>query len=143
MKRCAAFVALAILLGLAVTSCSRPARSGFPIVPDEELVAQGEAIYEARCIFCHGNQQGEGRSRGAPPHNQAGHTWHHPDRLLFQWVLDGPPLRTAMPTFRGTLSEEEVRAVIAYIKTMWPEDVRRNQIEFSRVYEEQLGREQR
>lgn len=129
--------AFAVLLCLAIVSCSRATSAEFPIVPDERLVARGKVIYGSRCVYCHGNERGEGRSHGAPPHTREGHTWHHPDRLLFQWVLDGPPLRTTMPAFRGTLSEEDARAVIAYIKTLWPEDIRRNQTEFSRQYEEQ------
>ncbi len=110
----------------------------FPIVPSDNLVRQGEAIYTSTCITCHGDETGSDRQFGAPPHNETGHTWHHPDRLLFEWILEGPPLRTAMPAFKETLSEEEVRAVLAYIKTFWPEDIRRNQITFSQQYEEQI-----
>ncbi len=30
-----------------------------------------------------------------------------------------------MPAFGGTLSDEEIRAVLAYIHSTWPDDVKR------------------
>jgi mono/diheme cytochrome c family protein len=49
--------------------------------PLEELSPErrGDALYPANCQACHGSQQGEGLTAGAPPHNDIGHTWHHPD----------------------------------------------------------------
>jgi mono/diheme cytochrome c family protein len=88
--------------------------------------------------MCHGDERGKGRQFGAPPHNSEGHTWHHPDRLLFEWVMEGLPLRRAMPAFRGQLTEQQVIAVLAYIKTMWPNEIRQWQLEGSRRYEEQV-----
>jgi mono/diheme cytochrome c family protein len=79
----------------------------------------------------------------APTHQADGHTWHHPDRLLVQWTLDGVPQATVMPKFRGQLSEDDVRAVIAYIKTFWPEAVQRRQTEGSAEYEAQLKEDAR
>lgn len=134
-KRFVTLLAAGAALCLALMACSS---STFPIIPSDKLVQQGRGVYEARCVTCHGDESGQNRQHGAPPHNVDGHTWHHPDRQLFEWVLDGPPLRTAMPTFRGQLSEREVVATLAYIKTFWPEDIRSNQIAFSRSYEEQL-----
>jgi mono/diheme cytochrome c family protein len=101
-------------------------------------VEQGRALYSAQCLTCHGDETGQKRQFDAPPHNAEGHTWHHPDRLLFQWVLDGPPLKTTMPTFRGKLSEQEVASVLAFIKTMWPEEIQSSQRDSSQAYEDQL-----
>lgn len=125
-------------LGLAVVAACGSGGPTFPIEPSPALVEQGKALYSAQCLTCHGDETGQNRQLDAPPHNGEGHTWHHPDRLLFQWVMDGPPLRTAMPTFRSKLSEREVVAVLAFIKTWWPEEIRRNQTEFSQAYEGQL-----
>jgi mono/diheme cytochrome c family protein len=62
----------------------------------------------------------------APPHDESGHTWHHPDAVLFGITKDGlvPPYaprdyQSDMPAFGGTLSDEEIRAVLAYIKGHW------------------------
>lgn len=57
----------------------------------------------------------------APPHDASGHSWHHPDRYLFEvtWrggqALAPAGFTSAMPSFGGTLSESENRAVLAYI----------------------------
>lgn len=73
----------------------------------------------------------------APPHDETGHTWHHPDVVLFDLVKNGlVPGRTAplgyqsdMPAFGSTLSDEQIVAVLAYIKSTWPPEILRLQIE--------------
>ena len=62
----------------------------------------------------------------APPHDATGHTWHHSDRQLFQIVKDGlasivPGYETDMPAFADTLTDDEIRAALDYIKSTWPE----------------------
>jgi hypothetical protein len=60
---------------------------------DPALVALGKNVYADRCASCHGEHlevQPNWRRRlpngrlPAPPHDAAGHTWHHPDRELFE-----------------------------------------------------------
>lgn len=81
-----------------------------------------------------------------PPHNASGHTWHHPDCQLIDTVLNGPgamsgmmremmgvpPDTPRMPAFKDNLTEGEVRAVLAYIKTWWTEEQRRHQAKITR-----------
>ena len=60
-----------------------------------ETIALGRTIYETQCAACHGAQlEGQpdwqmplpsGRLP-APPHDATGHTWHHPDDILFRIV---------------------------------------------------------
>ena len=111
----------------------------FPVQVTDERVQTGASLYADNCASCHGTP---GVSRPtiptAPPHDENGHTWHHADRLLFQWVLDRPPLATIMPAFRGQLTEEEVVSILAYIKSTWPADVQEFQAEGSAQYELQL-----
>lgn len=66
----------------------------------------------------------------APPHDDSGHTWHHADQVLFGIMKNGlvPPYapenyQSDMPAFRGTLSDNEIWAVLAYIKTSWSEEM--------------------
>ncbi len=109
---------------------------------DAELVALGRDVYAAHCASCHGeNLQGQPdwRSRNpdgtlpAPPHDETGHTWHHPDKILVQITRDGGAavapagFKSAMPGFAGTLDEREIRASIAYIKSRWPAAERQKQ----------------
>ncbi len=71
----------------------------------------------------------------APPHDASGHTWHHPDSVLFGITKHGlvpgkyspPSYRSDMSAFGGVLSNEEIWAVLAYIKLSWPSDIRKAQ----------------
>ncbi len=107
------------------------------------LVALGETVYADQCASCHGaNLEGESpdwRQRKpdgtlpAPPHDPSGHTWHHPDAVLLGIIRDGGAagapagFKSAMPAFKETLSEEEISAVLAYIKSTWPAPVQARQ----------------
>jgi mono/diheme cytochrome c family protein len=113
---------------------------------DLELVALGQSTYANACASCHGvNLQGQlnwrqsnadGR-RPAPPHDETGHTWHHDDETLFfvtkfgSAKLIGSPVATDMPIFEGVLSDREIRAVLAFIKSRWSQDVRRRQADIN------------
>ncbi|WP_158046283.1 c-type cytochrome [Skermanella pratensis] len=106
---------------------------------DPAQVALGETVYAANCASCHGADlegQPDWRERKpdgrlpAPPHDVSGHTWHHPAETLFGIVKDGmaayapPGYESDMPAFGGTLSDQEIRAVLAFIASRWPENVR-------------------
>ena len=109
---------------------------------DRELVALGEGVYRDNCAACHGaDLEGEPgwRTRNAdgtlkaPPHDETGHTWHHPDQMLFDYTklggqaVVGPDFKSAMPGFQGTLDDREVWAVLAFIKSRWPPPARERQ----------------
>lgn len=103
--------------------------------PDPARIAIGQNLYAQHCAACHGAKlegQPDWRRRlpsgrmPAPPHDETGHTWHHPDAVLFGITKHGlvPPYAPAdyqsdMPAFAGKLSDEEIRAVLAYIKSHW------------------------
>ena len=132
----ASALVIAVLLG----ACSGGDRdsSKFPIDLTGSRVAAGEEIYAQNCASCHGPVQGPVVLASAPVHGDAGHTWHHPDRLLHQWVLDRPPLATVTPAFRGVLSDEQVLEVLAYIKSTWLPEIQERQDLGSRQYEAQV-----
>jgi mono/diheme cytochrome c family protein len=70
----------------------------------------------------------------APPHDDTGHTWHHSDRQLFTITKRGvsaivPGYDSNMPAFEGVLTDAEIVAVLAYIKSTWPERERSFQAE--------------
>lgn len=106
---------------------------------DEDQVALGQTVYAAHCASCHGDElQGQPdwqtpRPDGrlpAPPHDETGHTWQHGDEALFGMTKHGPGPdtpeghRSDMPAFEGKLTDDEIRAVLAYIKSSWPERIR-------------------
>ena len=97
--------------------------------------AEGEALYREHCASCHGvelegqpdwmRRKPDGRLP-APPHDVSGHTWHHSDRQLMTIVRDGlqaivPGYDTDMPAYGGILSDDEIVAILDYIKQRWPE----------------------
>lgn len=72
----------------------------------------------------------------APPHDESGHTWHHADRDLFTITKHGlgaivPGYESDMPAFAEVLSDADIKAVLAFIKTSWPERERDFQAEVS------------
>ena len=102
---------------------------------DLSKVSEGGKLYMQHCASCHGRKlegqpnwrrrQPNGRLP-APPHDESGHTWHHPDRVLFGITKHGlvPPhapkgYESDMPAFGGKLTDEEIWAVLAYIKSHW------------------------
>lgn len=105
--------------------------------------AAGEALYRQECARCHGaDLKGEpdwqtpaagGRIK-APPHDESGHTWMHSDQELFEMVKTGrgaaaaPGYVSDMPVFAGRLSDDEIRAVLAFIASRWPPGHRAYQI---------------
>ena len=109
---------------------------------DAAQVARGKAVYAEHCASCHGaNLEGQPDWRErkpdgkmpAPPHDATGHTWHHPDDVLFgitrQGIADyAPPGYTSdMPAFGGVLTDEQIWAVLAYLKSAWPLEIQARQ----------------
>ena len=102
---------------------------------DSAAVELGRRVYAEACGSCHGaNLEGqpnwrERRPDGrlpAPPHDQTGHTWHHVDQQLFDLTKFGVEAyapdgyESDMPGFKEVLSDEEILASLAFIKSTWP-----------------------
>ena len=116
-----------------------------PANPDDApQVARGKPLYQKHCASCHGARL-EGQANWkktlpdgrmpAPPHDASGHTWHHPDAVLFGITKHGlvpgkyapPSYKSDMPAYAGMLTDEEIWAVLAYIKSSWPPEIRQAQ----------------
>jgi mono/diheme cytochrome c family protein len=109
----------------------------FPLEPDPV----GKSLYENHCAECHGiNGEGQDQSTSelivAPPHNNSGHTWHHPDQQNFATVYAGRHFEGAMemPGFGDKLTEDEILSILAYIKTFWGEQELTMQAETTRTF---------
>jgi mono/diheme cytochrome c family protein len=127
---------------------SVPARAFFHDAPD---IDGGRTIYAAKCASCHGaNLEGqpdwqsakEDGTYPAPPHDETGHTWHHGDAMLRDYVrrggqavLDdmGVDFTSGMPGFGDDLTDDDIEAVLAYIRSTWPDRIRAAQSERSRL----------
>lgn len=125
---------------LALRDAPRPARDPtMPVMPATVDIAQGDAHYAQNCAACHGaNLEGQSDWRTpdadgrlpAPPHDETGHSWHHPDRVLFQYTklggqeslaLQGVAFDSGMPGFGDVLTDREIWNILAYIQSTWPE----------------------
>lgn len=103
--------------------------------PGDGQSVAGAQLYAENCAKCHGaNLEGQpdwmqrlpSGKLPAPPHDQTGHTWHHADEQLFTLTKFGlqaiaPGYESDMPAFENVLSDDEIGAILSYIKSTWPE----------------------
>lgn len=128
-----------------------PSMTATPTMPpppalDADEIALGETVYAQNCAACHGvelegqpdwKSQNEDGTFKAPPHTADGHTWHHADVQLIEAIqLGGARFAdmniggtSLMPAYVEILSDEEITAVLTYIKSTWPAEVRQMQWE--------------
>ncbi|MEQ8376598.1 c-type cytochrome [Roseibium aggregatum] len=100
-----------------------------------EKIALGQRVYGEYCASCHGaslegqpdwKRRLENGRMPAPPHDETGHTWHHSDQDLFDITKLGvggvvAGYESDMPAFGDILSDKEITAALAFIKSTWPE----------------------
>lgn len=109
---------------------------------DSRSIARGRQVYAENCAACHGvNLEGQPNWRArnangrlpAPPHDASGHTWHHDTQTLFDLTkyglsaLVGRPVETDMPAYDGKLTDDEIWAVLAFIRSQWPKKIQDRQ----------------
>lgn len=110
---------------------------GLSATPTVTQIEQGKRTFAQYCAACHGdNGQGQnpkfpggGTGPGglllAPALNGKGHTWHHPDPMLFNKVKGGLQVKNSpMPAFGDTLDDQAIQSVLHYVKSLWPEEIR-------------------
>jgi len=107
----------------------------------------GAALYAEYFAACHGAQlerqpdwqiADENGVLPAPPHDASGHTWHHDDAMLTDYirrggqaVLDdmGVAMTSGMPAFGEILTAGDIAAIVGFIKSTWPDRIRAIQAE--------------
>lgn len=101
------------------------AQSGAP--PAEEAVS-GEQVYSNRCATCH-QSDGQGVENQFPP--LVGTSWVENKgqviRILLhgmegEMTVKGETYNGNMPSWGGTLSDEEIAAVITHVRQSWDND---------------------
>ncbi len=154
------FLTLAALALAAVwiADAFAPPPSAFTMRPDDPAtLALGEKIYRQHCATCHGEKlegQPDWRERNAqgllpaPPHDATGHTWHHPDEVLFNLTKYGvakaarlKDYASAMPAYEGVLSDTEIVAALSWIKSTWPPQARAAQEEVNAAHEKAAAKQ--
>ena len=138
---------VATAAGLALVWAQLSDRSNEVTKPSEAILSLGRTTYAESCASCHGaDLEGQPDWKSplpsgrlpAPPHDASGHTWHHSDAMLFRVVKEGTAAvvggdyESDMPAFRDVLTDEEIRAVLAFIKSTWPDRELEAQAQISR-----------
>jgi mono/diheme cytochrome c family protein/protein-disulfide isomerase len=100
---------------------------------DQAEVDKGAATYEQNCASCHGENAAASANWKSvdangnyppPPLNGTAHAWHHSLEVLKKTILDGgKAFGGVMPGFRNKLSESEIDAVLAYLQSLWPDEI--------------------
>jgi mono/diheme cytochrome c family protein len=91
------------------------------VAADKGDAQKGKALYEQSCAVCHG-AQGKGDSPTGkllmpPPANlTSAATQKKSDAEIVQIITNGKP-PSAMPAFKGQLSEQQMQDVLAYVRT--------------------------
>jgi mono/diheme cytochrome c family protein len=88
-----------LLVALASTACARPAAD-----------AGGEDIYMQVCARCHASDLSGGVG---PALGEGSNAAAQNDEYLINTVIEG---RGRMPSFRQTLSREQIERVVAYLR---------------------------
>jgi mono/diheme cytochrome c family protein len=136
-------LALAVVAGGAVWTFGGKGGDKLYADPSDPVqVAAGQALYGTYCASCHGvDLQGQPNWRQrdaqgflpAPPHDETGHTWHHPDAQLFSITKQGVEAfapagyQSRMEGYGDRLTDAQIWSVLSYIKSRWPLDIQRKQ----------------
>ena len=100
----------------------------------DSMASLGESVFNKNCVSCHG-VKGQGltidwKVKDAngnyppPPLNGTAHTWHHsPEQLLYTINKGGTEMGGQMPAFENQLTEEEKKALIDYMYSLWPKEI--------------------
>jgi mono/diheme cytochrome c family protein len=85
----------------------------FEITP--EMIAEGEQLYNIACKTCHGVEAYG--TRMAPPLNNQTFLSETPDAAIYQIIAGGVP-DTVMPAWGNRLTEEDLSALVAYLRSL-------------------------
>jgi cytochrome c len=134
-----------IVIYLSVSAKNAEAR--IVLLPKDLSVTKlGKTVYMENCASCHGaalegqanwQQRDSDGYMPAPPHDVSGHTWHHPSSYLFLMTkygiekMIGEKYPNNMPAYENELTDNEIIAVLSYIKSTWPKPIQRQHDEIS------------
>ncbi|HEY7907805.1 MAG TPA: CopD family protein, partial [Thermomicrobiales bacterium] len=117
----------ALLLGVIVfgyNSTDRTPTTGIanPLPNDTATLARGQQLFAQNCAICHGaGGKGDGplgQNLNPRPVDLTGsHLTTHTDGDLYWWISHGIA-GTGMPSFTGTLSDQDIWAIIRYVRSL-------------------------
>ena len=102
---------------------NRSQKNPFPATPD--VIAEGKEAFSHYCVACHGM---DGQNTGVPfvdhisppiPLLASPAVQRYTDGQL-KWVIDNGIWPSGMPGSKGTLSDEEIWSIIAFLRHLPP-----------------------
>lgn len=94
-----------------------------PFAGNQQALAEGKQLFDKNCKRCHGaSGRGDGPD-GDPDHQedmdltQARRAARNPDGVVFYKAWNGRA-KPKMPTFKDTLSKDEVWKIVTYVQTL-------------------------
>lgn len=97
-----------------------------PLPDSAQTIADGKEAFSHYCIVCHGN---DGQNTGVPfvghisppiPSLASPEVQTYTDGQL-KWILDNGIFPSGMPGSKGTLSDDELWSIVAYLRHLPPE----------------------
>ncbi len=96
-----------------------------------EKIRNGGDVYRQHCASCHG-PNGEAKANWRipgpdgryppPPLDGSAHAWHHSTETLEKMIREGSQ-DGAMPAWEGKLTNQQIEDVVAWIKSLWPDEI--------------------
>lgn len=125
-------IATALSVSNAFSQSTAAADYHFADATNNMSVVLGKRLYAAYCAGCHGRYlQGQAlwqladiyAGKRAPAFDETGFAWQRSDDEIFRITKfgrlgRGPP--TAMPAFSDRLTDNQIVAVVAFMKARWP-----------------------
>jgi mono/diheme cytochrome c family protein len=110
---------LLVIVGAVLASCASEATK-----PDQSVLLQdpkyimGSGLYKRNCAGCHGDR-GEGHTSLGPAINTQKWQQSITDEQIRKVILEGRRVAgTSMDSFQGMLTDDEVAAVIVYVRSL-------------------------
>ena len=113
-------------------------------------MALAQTNYNTYCAHCHGyDGSGQGIEseertialgyKPVPRHDADGHTWQHPDQILFETIkygIDSPLDLYIMAEYESRLEDDEIFGIIEYMKNFWSSDQLNHQAQLTTQFAE-------
>jgi mono/diheme cytochrome c family protein len=100
---------------------------------NQAQVDKGKIVFNSNCAICHGGEAAgtsawrkplEDGRYPPPPLNGTAHGWHHPLKALRRQINQGgAKYGGSMPAFGEALTDGQVDEAIAYIQSLWPDNI--------------------
>lgn len=116
--RIATLIAVAAFIMIAGYPLIGTAQDATPVPSQEELIQEGDKIFNNLCIACH-QPEGKGIQGIYPPLNGNPLLTADDPTYFISTVLTG---RGGMPTFANSFSDDQIAGITSYVRQAWDND---------------------